>query len=85
LTEKDKAVPQDAIKETLNEKTNDQGTKLSIEGFSPKGDVLFAYDNAQQKISQVFGVNLNYYKPHLVTAFKDQNGNDIPDDKKTET
>jgi len=39
-------------------------TSLSVKGFSESGEILFEYANPNQNLTQTFGFNLNYYKPH---------------------
>jgi len=56
---------------------SDQGTSLSIQGFSPEGQVIFKYENQAQQVSQSFGVGLRYYKPHLEVQYTDESYEDI--------
>ena len=60
-----------------------QQTSLEIKGFSPEGEVLFDYENVAQQVSQTFGVNLNYYKPHVEQPVKDEAGEDVDEKKLT--
>ena len=45
--------------------------------------MLFDYENVAQQISQTFGVNLNYYKPHVEQPVKDETGEDVDEKKLT--
>jgi len=47
-----------------------QKTALSIKGFSESGEVIFDYENVAQRISQTFGVSINYYKSHVEQHYK---------------
>lgn len=63
-----------------NEPTNEtqsQGTSLTVQGFSPAGEVLFKYENQAQELSQTFGLSIKYYKPHVEQSFKDENDQDV--------
>lgn len=73
LTDQDDFNP----KQDVKDKNSTGDTSLSIQGFSPEGEVLFDYENKKQDIAQTFGFSLKYYKPHLQAHYKDDNDEDV--------
>lgn len=56
-----------------------QATSLSVTGFTENNEVLFSYENKDQKINQTFGVGLFYYKSHVHNERKMANGEPVDD------
>ena len=65
--------------QALLQKKSSQDTKLEIEGYNAKGEVMFRYKNKAQNISQSFALSLKYYKPHLEKHFAAADGSDLKD------
>jgi hypothetical protein len=44
---------------------------LTVNGFSPDGDVLFEFNDTAQNLTQKFGFNLKYYRANQLKDFRD--------------
>ena len=66
----------DSPSQALLQKKKSQDTKLEIEGYNARGEVMFRYKNKAQNISQSFALSLKYYKPHLEKHFFAIDGSD---------